>query len=267
MKPKILCIDWFVENEAGVKEHQKDWASILHGISVADIYDERLHSISYSDILLVLIHDSVKSKSPSNYKALEEKLRSSNPAPYVMSISAQPTSPQQHIRENGKWNTTGVSFPKCLKHLRVGFEKLVGRLAAITRSSDATDEIQSRVRAWEEWENCSRPALSALSLLCQGYLAAHGGEGLNGWTADLGHRVTGDARDVIKKTWWIEDIFESVAAMQQTICSELGVQRIQELPDGVRDLVDWINDNKDNPLEKAVVQQAYEALSSIEGQK
>jgi hypothetical protein len=268
MKCRIECIDWFA-TVRGKANPQKAWSALLSEIEVLDISDRTVADYDFENVLLLVVHNSVKGRT--NYEHVEHLLRIAVPAPYVMFVSTQPRKQSERVQNNGRWNETGVPFPESLAHLSEGFQKLVARLAGIERSSDAPDIVQRRVQAWDEWEKFgrlnSKPALSTLSFLCQGYLATHGGTGLDGWTAELQRRVNPDSHDMSKRAWWIEDIFESGAELQKAVLGELGVPTIMDLPDGIRDLVNAISCDDDKGIERAVVQSAFQTLMLIQGQK
>lgn len=89
-------------------------------------------------------------------------------------------------------------------HTSIAIFDVVGSLAK--QIKDLSNNIDTNINKIREYvlKKNPKPHLLALSILCQGYLAAHGGKVLKGWKdlpAELKNKVSKN-RDNVKDKWW-----------------------------------------------------------------
>lgn len=108
-----------------------------------------------------------------------------------------------------------------------------------------------------------KDCLVALSILCQGYLAAHGGDGLKGWgslSEDLKKTAVSKKEGTEDKTWWVlkEDFIGRVKAQ---------LDNVNEKTEGKGEIKKMIAMMEDSALsvisDTNTVKAAYEAISKV----
>lgn len=122
----------------------------------------------------------------------------------------------------------------------------------------------------ESLKKKNTPHLIALSILCQGYLAAHGGAGLDGWdrvTQDIKSKaveklkISDDKKNPTKKEWW-----KSALGKDDQSKTEEELKGILEKDDekgNLRKLTTAIYTNGVSLPNGTLVADAYEALKGI----
>ena len=114
------------------------------------------------------------------------------------------------------------------------------------------------------------PHLIALSILCQGYLAARGGGGLNVWNDSLQGMLISDAKERTEKPDWWDPVWEDDGTGIEKELKQIeddGNEETKEAKGKVQELISKIRDAKKEEAANANVSEkvhpTYEALNII----
>jgi hypothetical protein len=254
----------FIDKRKEDGEWQKGWHQICAGgeiINPDQLADrEQAGGISRS-LVLVVVHESAGGEHPTVKRLVE-----AHEGPCVMKVSANPLDGQTWA--DGRCHKSAIAFPANLGALTTRFERLVKELGEARGELNKAD---LRKRAWENWEEAWKEVLPALSVFCEGFLAAHVDE-LQEWkdAAKVMGLIAGptdetqaDIKPVLKqqKGWlanpasWLS-VFGSINELRLNVESELA-SRGQKLSEQQKlsALLKTIEEGR--MLSPAVVGQAY----------
>jgi len=169
----IICVDWKDEREDRREEPwRKKWEQLGSDVKVVELTG--FENVSLDDVTLILIHRSVFSH---NFDKDLGKFKSDHLDRIQGCVGVVTTgSGQEHVvTDEGSVCLVSTPFPPELGELATKVRTLKEELAAALKETDKQRRCKQLTAAWDTFDmRCgAKETLSALAILCQGFLAVH----------------------------------------------------------------------------------------------
>jgi hypothetical protein len=163
----LVCVDYRDDK----KRWQKNWEDLGEPIimTLDDIKADRLPKAA----VLVLLHQSAVDNFKDEFASTKSAILSRDTA-FLGVVSAGPE--QEHVvTDDGRVCMVSTPFFKELSQLAPKVQTLEKRLTTALHESDPQRRISKLTEAWDDFDAQPgmKETLSALAILCQGYLAVY----------------------------------------------------------------------------------------------